>query len=444
MWNMISPIPYLHKNPKRKGNMMVKSEEKNRCFSCGKYENEKDILGHEIRFEKGHIVPLNYHHKDSDVMRTQCKWCNTYYKDYISWEDKPRFNLYAILRDSSRSELEDAFKRLNIVIKKMTFKFIDLFAGIGGFHTALKNNGGKCVYASDIDKNCQKVYETNYGIKVNGDITKLDIDAIPYGDVLAAGFPCQPFSSAGLKKADKDDRFKVYKYILKIIKKVKPKIVILENVKNLITIENGKIIKKIQEDLEDCGYHVNYDVLNSMNFGVPQNRQRVFIVASLSKKFEYERLKEVKNCTNVLSIMDGDEDILFGDDYVITDKKHWTVQKSGLIFCGYIKGTLRKKGVLPDTEHLSRVHKQPNRIYNAKGTYPTLSSSETSGRYYVYNEEEETVYKLSVNDLYILMGFPDSFVKHEKENVARRQIGNAVTVNVIDYLIKEIKKQELL
>ena len=112
-------------------------------------------------------------------------------------------------------------------------KFIDLFCGIGGFHQALKKIGCECVFASDIDENCRKTYENNYGLKPEGDITKIKIEEIPIFDILCAGFPCQPFSKAGFQKGFDDDRGNLFFHICNVVKIHKPKYMILENVRNL-------------------------------------------------------------------------------------------------------------------------------------------------------------------------------------------------------------------
>ena len=135
-------------------------------------------------------------------------------------------------------------------------KFIDLCSGIGGFHFGLKKH--ECILACDINKFCRESYETNFNIKCKEDIFDLNVNELCNFDILCAGFPCQPFSSAGLKKAMKDDRSKVYDKILNIILEKQPKIVLLENVKNLLIINKGEVIKEIISDLEKLNYNVSY------------------------------------------------------------------------------------------------------------------------------------------------------------------------------------------
>ncbi len=161
------------------------------------------------------------------------------------------------------------------------FTFIDLFAGIGGFRIALQSLGGKCVFSSEWDANAQKTYFYNFGEIPYGDITKESIkNCIPDGfDVLCAGFPCQAFSIAGYRKGFEDTRGTLFFDVAEIIKRKRPKVVFLENVKNLYTHDNGKTFAVIKATLEELGYVVYHKVMNSMEYAnVPQNRERIFIV----------------------------------------------------------------------------------------------------------------------------------------------------------------------
>ena len=161
-----------------------------------------------------------------------------------------------------------------------SLKFIDLFCGIGGFHQALSKLGFECVFASDIDENCRKTYEKNYNIKPEGDITKIEIDTIPKFDILCGGFPCQPFSKAGFQKGFNDIRGNLFFNICKIVETHKPMYLILENVRNLASHDNGKTWNVIKTSLNNLGYYT-YDepvLLNVLHFNIPQNRERVVIM----------------------------------------------------------------------------------------------------------------------------------------------------------------------
>jgi len=151
--------------------------------------------------------------------------------------------------------------------------FIDLCSGIGGFHYGMENLN--CLLACDINKECRESYKINHKINCKSNIVELDFKKINDFNILCAGFPCQPFSSAGLKKGMNDERSNVYYKIIKIIKEKNPDIIFLENVKNLLTIQKGEVMKNIKNDLENLNYYVSYSVLNTANFGLAQNRKIV-------------------------------------------------------------------------------------------------------------------------------------------------------------------------
>ncbi|MHC1605402.1 MAG: DNA cytosine methyltransferase [Candidatus Methanofastidiosia archaeon] len=165
-----------------------------------------------------------------------------------------------------------------------TIRFIDLFAGIGGFRFALQNAGEElgakveCVFTSEIDKECQKVYKENFGDTPHGDITNISAETIPDHDILIAGFPCQPFSIIGNMKGFEDTRGTLFFDIARILEEKKPSAFVLENVKLLVGHNKGKTIRRILGTLKNLGYHATYKVLNALDFGLPQKRERVFIV----------------------------------------------------------------------------------------------------------------------------------------------------------------------
>jgi len=161
-----------------------------------------------------------------------------------------------------------------------TLTFIDLFCGIGGFHQALVNLKYKCVFACDIDNNCRETYFKNYGIKPEGDICQVDILKIPKFDILCGGFPCNSFSKAGFQKGLEDTRGTLFFNICEIVKVHKPKYMILENVKNLVTNNNGHTWGIIMKSIDELGYITYTDplILNVLHFNIPQNRERVIIL----------------------------------------------------------------------------------------------------------------------------------------------------------------------
>jgi len=352
--------------------------------------------------------------------------------------------------------------------KIKTITFADLFAGIGGFHLALHGQGAKCVFASEWDEKSRKVYEDNfkhtaleifekrpYGKAkkqlVNelfstthfaGDISMVYPKDIPDHDILCAGFPCQPFSISGKQKGFDDVRGTLFFNVLEILKQKQPAVLFLENVKHLIHHDQGNTLRVILKELEEAGYLAEWDLLNAKDFGLAQNRERIVIVANKQKRFDFTKIKKTSNAiiSDILCTI-GDFEVLSEKDYTILPKNLWKVQDSGLIFCGYRNKSIRKAGTRPGTEHLSRVHKQPNRIYHVDGTHPTLPSQESSGRFWIYDDKR--VRKLTIEECYSLQGFPKSFKKSRSLAASYNQIGNSVAIPMIEAVYQQIKEQYL-
>ena len=320
------------------------------------------------------------------------------------------------------------------------FTFIDLFAGIGGFRIPLQWEGGKCVFSSEFNQHAQNVYDMNYGEYPYGDITKIPVDFIPVHDVLTAGFPCQPFSISGKMKGFEDTRGTLIYNVFKIAEAKQPRVILLEYVKHLVYHDHGRTLKTILAGLSNLGYKYSYKVLNASDFGVPQNRERIIIVANKQKVFDFSELN-TKPKTTIRSILDENtaKYEYLQEPYTILDQ--FTVQPSGLIFVGYRNKKIRKAGVKSGTENLSRVHKQPNRIYSIHGVHPALPSQESSGRFFVYDGNK--VRKLTIDECYRLQGFPDEFIKETNLGEEYRQIGNSVCIPMIHEIVKQIKLQLL-
>jgi len=319
------------------------------------------------------------------------------------------------------------------------FTFIDIFAGIGGFRIPMQESGGKCVFSSEFNFHAQRAYELNFGEVPFGDITKINTDIVPEHDVLCAGFPCQPFSISGKMKGFEDTRGTLIYHVFEIIEKRKPKVVLLENVKHLVYHDKKRTLAIIIKHLEELGYVVSTQVLNASDFGVPQNRERIIIIGHDKKKFDFSKLK-MKSKPVLKDYLDKKNDFEFLDEpfTILKDQKK---QVSGLIFAGYRNKAIRKAGVRPGTEHLSRVHKQPNRIYSTEGVHPALPSQESSGRFWIWHEGK--VRKLTIQECYRIMGFPDSFKRIYNKGELYRQIGNSVAIPMIKALSGQIKEQLL-
>lgn len=328
-----------------------------------------------------------------------------------------------------------------MVDKKL--KFIDLFAGIGGFRLGFENAGCKCVFSSEIDDHACEMYELNFGENPRCDITQLNPKDIPDFDILCAGFPCQAFSICGKQKGFYDEtRGTLFFDICRIIEEKKPRAFVLENVSNLEKHDSGRTLTVMLSVLSELGYTVVYKVLNARNFGVPQNRQRIIIVGNLNgRAFDFTKLK-----TNTIETMKpfldkvADFEILPKESYTILDESQIKKQsKSGLMFCGYRNKKIRTVGVRPGTEHLSRVHKQPNRIYSSSGIHPTLASQESSGRYFI--KDGDVVRKLTMDECFRFMGFPENYKKTGSTANLYARIGNSICVNMVKAVADEIVKQ---
>lgn len=307
-----------------------------------------------------------------------------------------------------------------------TFRFIDLFAGIGGFHIAMSRLGGKAVFASEWDKDAAEVYERNFGIRPAGDITKISEKDIPEHDVLCAGFPCQAFSISGKRLGFEDSRGTLFFDVARIAREKQPKVMFLENVKNLARHDNGKTIAVIRRTLDEIGYDVFDEVLDASKFGVPQSRKRIYIVC-FRKDLQIRDFcfpKEEKLERHLIDILLPDSETgkyrVFRNDVVINDMLLETYSDSPLRI-----GTVNKGG-------------QGERIYSPYGTAITLSAygggaGAKTGLYRING----IIRKLAPRECARLDGFPDSFMIAERDSAAYKQFGNSV---VVDVLIKIMKK----
>lgn len=325
----------------------------------------------------------------------------------------------------------------------MTMTFIDLFAGIGGFRLGMEKAGFSCVFSAEIDPHACEMYKENYKVDPKCDITTLEANSLPDFDVLCAGFPCQAFSISGKQKGFYDEtRGTLFFDICRILDEKKPSAFILENVKNLTTHDKGRTFAVMTNALSKLGYSVQYKVLNARNFGVPQNRERIVLVGNRQgKTFNFGNLVE-HPILSMLPFLDKKDisnfEYLDKSEYTILDSKYVKRQaNSGLIFIGYRNKKTRSVGTRPNTEYLSRVHKQPNRIYSVNGVHPTLPSQESSGRFYIY--DGSTVRKLTLNECFRFMGFPEEFRKVGTKSQLYNRIGNSICVNMVESVANELR-----
>lgn len=304
--------------------------------------------------------------------------------------------------------------------KDADFTFVDLFAGIGGFRLAMQAVGGKCIFSSEFNEPAQKTYFANYGDMPFGDITLEETKRyIPdYFDVLCAGFPCQAFSIIGKQQGFADTRGTMFFEIQKILQKHKPKAIFMENVKQLVTHDKGNTFKVILGILADLGYHVKWKVLNALDFGVPQKRERVIIVGFLDKskieKFSFDFDRKPYSLKDVLQ---NDEDVdpsLFVSDRILRKRK---------------ESTRAKKVFYPSIWH-------ENKAGNISVLdYACALRTGASYNYLLVNGYRRP----SSRELLRLQGFPEKFrivVSHQE---IRKQTGNSVAVPMMTEVAKKIK-----
>ncbi len=311
------------------------------------------------------------------------------------------------------------------------YRFIDLFAGIGGFHYALSSFGAECVFASEVDKHAAQVYYNNHGLKPQGDITKIVAADIPDHDILCGGFPCQAFSISGKQRGFEDTRGTLFFDIARITQHHRPKILFLENVKNFVRHDDGNTLATVMATLQELGYHVFYQILNTSRFGLPQNRERVYIVAFLTSHFESVSFSfpEGKIDSHLTEILEDSPQAKI-------------IERDDIFFHKNFKLSYDKKGTpqWPNRPiQIGRVNKggQGERIYHPQGHAVTLSAygggvGAKTGLYHINGQ----VRKLSPRECARLQGFPEHFKPDEKPNQAYKQFGNSVSVNVLQYILE--------
>ena len=290
------------------------------------------------------------------------------------------------------------------------FKFIDLFAGVGGIRIPFEELGGDCVFSSEWDKFSQQTYEANFGEIPHGDITEIDAKDIPKHDLLVGGFPCQAFSQAGLKKGFKDTRGTMFFEIARILDHHKPKAILLENVKGLRGHDKGNTFKTIISILNELGYQtLESTVLNAKHFGLPQNRERIFIVG-YKKHVNFQFPQPPMINTRLGDILDKK----IPDKYTISDRL-W-------------EGAQRRK-----EKYKEKGYGFGYSLFNKESKY----TSTISARYYKDGAEiwidqgKKNPRKLTPNEARKLQGFPEGFIIPVSDGQAYKQFGNAVPVPVI-------------
>lgn len=326
---------------------------------------------------------------------------------------------------------------LNIQNKTLSsYTFTDLFAGIGGFHLAVSSFGANCVFSSEWDKYAAETYQQNFNLKPFGDITKIDENAIPKHDILCGGFPCQAFSIAGKQKGFNDIRGTLFFDIARIINHHNPKVIFLENVKNLAKHDEGKTLDTINKKLETLGYNVYTKVLNASNYGLPQNRERIYIVAFRkdinATNFNFPIATNEPTCLEkILENNPANAKVVERSDIDIY--KNYNIANS-------LYGELN---LLNKPIQIGKVNKggQGERIYHPLGHAITLSAygggvGSKTGLYLV----DGKIRKLSPRECARVQGFPENFILNSSDIQSYKQFGNSVSVNVLQYILFEISK----
>ena len=306
------------------------------------------------------------------------------------------------------------------------FTFIDLFAGIGGIRLGFESVGGKCVFSSEFDEDACKTYEANFGEHPSGDITKIDAKDIPDFDVLLGGFPCQAFSIIGKKEGFANETcVTLFFDIERIIKEKRPKAFMLENVKNLTAHDKGNTFRVIREHLEALGYRVYAQVLNALDYGVPQKRERIIIVGFL-------------------------EDVLFHFPDPVPESERKTLKD-------ILETNVDKKYYVRDRIRESRLERLKDKNYprpyisheNMAGSitphpYSSALRAGASANYILINDERRPTER----EMLRIQGFPDDYKIVVPYGKMKKQCGNSVAVPVIKAVAKammeSLKQYEML
>lgn len=357
------------------------------------------------------------------------------YEELNTYSVETEQSMQACVREAVAYYITDK-KKKQIPVLKSQFTFIDLFAGIGGMRLAYENVGGRCVYSNEWNKYSQQTYYANFGEQPEGDITKVDAKTIPDHDILVAGFPCQPFSIAGVskkislgRKTGFEDKTQgtLFFDVCRILKEKRPKAFMLENVKNLKSHDKGRTFKTILESLDELKYKVFFAVLDGQNF-VPQHRERIIIVG-----FDMERYGDDIEFdfditpVNPRPVMRDILEKKVDDKYTLSDNL-WTylqnyAAKHRAAGNGFGYGIAPLDGVSRTIS--ARYHKDGSEILIAqKGKNPR---------------------RLTPRECARLQGFPESFVIPVSDTQAYRQFGNSVVVPLIENVAKLIvEKIDLL
>ena len=297
-----------------------------------------------------------------------------------------------------------------------SFRFIDLFAGIGGIRLGFESVGGKCVFSSEFDEDACKTYEANFGEHPAGDITKIDASVIPEFDVLLAGFPCQAFSIIGKKEGFENETCGTLFFdIERILKERRPSAFMLENVRNLVSHDRGNTFRIIKEHLAALGYHVYAKVLNALDYGVPQKRERIIIVGFL-EDVEFSFPKPVSELEKK-SLSDILEDSI--------DRKYFVRERIKESRLSRLKNKNYPKPYISHENLGGSVTPHP---------YSSALRAGASANYILINDERRPTER----EMLRIQGFPDTYKIVVPYTKIRKQCGNSVAVPMIKAVAREM------
>ncbi|MBL0721291.1 MAG: DNA cytosine methyltransferase [Sulfurovum sp.] len=307
-------------------------------------------------------------------------------------------------------------------------KFIDLFAGIGGFRLAFESVSAKCVFSAEIDKHACKTYQDNFGDNPFCDVSTLDPKEIPDFDILCVGFPCQPFSIAGKRKGFTETRGTLFFDIERIIQAKQPKAFILENVKGLVSHDKGNTLKVIIDTLRDkLDYNVSYQVLNSNDYAIPQNRERIYIIGFKDKSINFEFPQKLDTKSDLNDILDSD---LSGSQ--ISDIAKYNVINN-------LKNHKKYNEIKDNLLLLAYEIRKSRCTFRYDSLSPTLTAKMGTGGNNVPVLVNQ-MRKLTTRECLRIQGFPDSYKIEPNKAQSYKQIGNSVSVPVLRLFSKEIMK----
>lgn len=346
-------------------------------------------------------------------------------------------------------------------------KIVSLFSGIGGFELGIRNSNlnGEVVFSSEIDKHATVSYLSNFNDNhLQGDITKIDEKDIPDHELLVAGFPCQAFSIAGKQKGFHDTRGTLFFDVVRILKEKKTKYFLLENVKNLITHDGGITFKVMVQTLNELGYTIDFTIINSLEAGLPQNRERTYIVGILQgntkEKVTDKRSKKIDELKSTLEYQSFDffNSLSFHNPQQhIIDILEETKDKRYLITNNEVVKYLEEHSFFENGKCEDKIIKlfdlprevwndleRQRRVYSVYGVAPTILARSDTAKIYIHSEKETYIRKFTPRETFRLQGFDDKFIDNISNTVSitqqYKEAGNAVSPPVITGIINHFIK----